>query len=144
MAESDVDAQADEIIDLVGELVARVWGHFTARAAELGLSVPEAKALGALEPDDDVSMRTLAARVHANPSNITVVVARLEGRGLIVRQSAGERQDRRIKGVRLTESGRAMRQRLAERTAAEHPGVHGLSAHQRETFLRILRRLHQQ
>jgi DNA-binding MarR family transcriptional regulator len=141
VARSDVDAQADEIIDLVGELVARVWGHFTARAAELGLSVPEAKALGALEPDDDVSMRTLAARVHANPSNITVVVARLEGRGLITRRSAG---DRRVKGVRLTQSGLAMRQRLTDRIATEHPAVHGLSANQREAFLRILRRLHQQ
>lgn len=141
MAEPDVDAQAGEIIDLVGGLVARVWGQFTARAAEVGLSVPEAKALQALDLDDEVPMRTLAARVHANPSNITVVVARLEGRGLITRQSAG---DRRVKGVRLTESGRAMRQRLADRIATEHPAVHGLSANQRETFLRILRRLQQQ
>lgn len=141
MAEPDVDTQTGEIIDLVGELVGRVWGQFTARAAELGLSVPEAKALQALEPDDDVPMRTLAARVHANPSNITVVVARLEGRGLITRQSAG---DRRVKGVRLTESGLAMRHRLAGRIATDHPAVQGLSANQRDTFLRILRRLHQQ
>lgn len=141
MAQPDDDAQADEIIDLVGELVGRVWGQFTARAAELGLSVPEAKALQALDPDEDMPMRTLAARVHANPSNITVVVARMEGRGLITRQSAG---DRRVKGVRLTDSGLAMRQRLADRIATEHPAVHGLSANQRETFLRILRRLHQQ
>lgn len=141
MAEPDVDAQEREIVELVGELVARVYGHFTARVAELGLSMPEAKALGALEPGDDVPMRTLAARVHANPSNITVVVARLEGRGLITRQSTG---DRRVKGVRLTESGIAMRDRMTERMAAEHPAVRGLSANQRETFLRILRRLHQQ
>lgn len=141
MSASDVDAQAGEIIELVGQLAGRVWGQFTTRAAELGLSVPEAKALLALDPDDAMPMRTLAIRVHANPSNITVVVARLEGRGLITRRSTG---DRRVKGVRLTESGIALRHRLADRIAAEHPAVHGLSANQRETFLRILRRLHQQ
>jgi len=31
-------------------------------------------------------MRVLAARVHANPSNLTVIVGRLEARGLLTRE----------------------------------------------------------
>ncbi|HEX3811629.1 MAG TPA: MarR family transcriptional regulator [Mycobacteriales bacterium] len=129
-----------EIIDHVNGLVGRVWAQFTARVAELGLSMPEAKALQALEPDQDVPMRTIAARLHANPSNVTVVVSRLEGRGLITRSSA---DDRRVKGVRLTEAGLALRDRLTDRIAVDHPAVAGLSANQRESLLRILRRLTQ-
>jgi DNA-binding MarR family transcriptional regulator len=135
-----VDAQTREIVDLVGALVVRVWTQFNARVAECGLTVPEAKALQALEPDDDVPMRTVAARLHANPSNVTLVISRLEARGLITRQSA---EDRRVKGVRLTDAGLAMRQRLADRIAVDHPALAGLSDNQRESLLRILRRLDQ-
>ena len=39
-------------------------------------------------------MRALAARLHANPSNVTVIVARLEARGLLERQVS---DDRRVK-----------------------------------------------
>ena len=136
--DSKVDA---EIIDHVGALLARSWAQFNARVAEAGLSMPEAKALLALEPDQDVPMRTVAALMHANPSNVTVVVTRLEARGLIGRQSGG---DRRVKSVRLTEAGLALKQRLAKRMATDHPALIGLSANQRQTFLRILRRLSQE
>ena len=134
------EAQAREIIDQINGLVGRVWAHFTARAAEVGLSVPEAKALQAVEIDQDVPMRTIAARLHANPSNVTVVISRLEARGLISRTAGA---DRRVKGVRLTASGQALRDRLDDRLAAEHPALNGLSANQRESLLRLLRRLGQ-
>src|SRR5438046_501617 len=53
-----------EIASLAGALVGRIFTHYQARAAELSLSLPEAKALGALEPGRPLSMRELAARVH--------------------------------------------------------------------------------
>ena len=140
VAESRDSKVEAEIIDHVGALVARSWAQFNARVAEVGLSMPEAKALLALESGQDVPMRTVAALMHANPSNVTVVVSRLEARGLITRQSG---EDRRVKSVRLTEAGLALKQRLAERMATDHPALMGLSPNQRETFLRILRRLSQ-
>ena len=94
-----VEPVSRQIVDLANELVGRIWGHFTARAAELNLSIPEAKALSNLEADQAMPMRALAARLHANPSNVTVIVARLEARGLLERQVS---DDRRVKGVRLT------------------------------------------
>lgn len=133
-------ADAIEIIQLATELVGRVWGHFTARAAELDLSVSEAKALLSLEPDQAMRMRSLAARVHANPSNVTVIVARLEARGLLTRQVSA---DRRVRSVRLTRAGLELRTRLDARLHADHPAVMRLSAAERRDLLRLLRRLSQ-
>lgn len=128
----------DEIIQLATELVGRIWGHFGARAAEADLSVTEAKALLSLEPEQAMPMRALAARVHANPSNVTVIVDRLEARGLLSRQVSA---DRRVRGVRLTPAGLAMRAQLDARLRADHPALANLSAEEQRDLLRVLRRL---
>ena len=129
-----------ELIALAHELVVRIWGHLMARAAELNLSVAEAKALQNLEADQSLPMRTLAARLHANPSNVTVVVSRLEARGLASRDVGS---DRRVKGVRLTGAGQAMRRKLEARQLTDHPAVRGLSEPERRKLLHLLRRLQQ-
>jgi DNA-binding MarR family transcriptional regulator len=127
-----------ELAGLAAELIGRIWNHYQARAAELSLSMPEAKALGALEPGRSLPMRELAARIHASPSNLTVTVDRLEARGLIVRASG---DDRRVKSVQLTEAGLALRQRLDERMVDDHPALRGLDAAQRRALLELLRAL---
>src|SRR5713101_3783628 len=121
-----------ELVTLANELVGRIWGHFTARAAELNLSLAEAKALQNLEPGQAMPMRALAARLHSNPSNVTVVVARLEARNLL---------ERRVRGVRLTSTGQTLKQKLEARLVADHPAVRGLSEADQQTLLAILRRL---
>ena len=127
-----------ELVALTNDLVGRIWGHFTARAAELNLSLTEAKALQHLEPGQAMPMRALAARLHSNPSNVTVVVARLEARNLLERQVS---DDRRVKGARLTHAGQEMKQKLEARLIADHPAVRGLSPAEQQTLLAILRRL---
>lgn len=141
MAVSSVAPAADvslEIIDLANALTVRIFGHLMARAAELNLSLAEAKALQHLEPDRAMPMRELAARLHANPSNVTVVVARLEARGVLAREGSG---DRRVKGVRLTAAGAELRARLEARLLAEHPATRGLTEAEQRQFLEVLRRL---
>jgi DNA-binding MarR family transcriptional regulator len=132
------DPPAAEIVALANELVGRIWGHFAARAAELSLSVPEVKALTNLQADQAMPMRALAARLHANPSNVTVIVARLEARGLLERQVS---DDRRVKCVRLTPGGVAMRRTIETRLIADHPAVRGLTQSEQDTLLSLLRRL---
>jgi DNA-binding MarR family transcriptional regulator len=127
-----------ELVQLANELVGRIWGHFTARAAELNLSVAEAKALQHLDPDQALPMRALAARLHANPSNITVIVARLEARGVLERQVS---PDRRVKGVRLTPTGLDLRRKLEARLVVDHPAVRGLSAVDQQRLLALFRQL---
>jgi DNA-binding MarR family transcriptional regulator len=133
-----VDSVSAEIVELAGELVGRIWSHYTARAAELNLSIPEAKALANLEADCSMPMRGLSARLHANPSNVTVIVARLEARGLLERQVS---DDRRVKGVRLTAAGLELRRRLEARLIADHPAARGLTPAEQDTLLQLLRRL---
>jgi DNA-binding MarR family transcriptional regulator len=120
--------------------VGRIWFQFSARIAEFNLSVPEAKALQSLEPDRPLPMRELSARLHANPSNVTVVVGRLEARGLVSRRGG---DDRRVRSVLLTGAGVDLRRRLAIRLADDHPAVSGLSSSRRDALLRLLRRLSQ-
>jgi DNA-binding MarR family transcriptional regulator len=127
-----------ELVQLANGLVGRIWGHFSARAAELNLSLAEAKALQNLEPGQAMPMRALAARLHSNPSNVTVVVARLEARNLLERQVS---DDRRVKGVRLTSAGQALKRKLEARLIADHPAVRGLSQDDQQVLLGILRQL---
>jgi DNA-binding MarR family transcriptional regulator len=138
MAGSTDDEVTREIIALADQLVGRIWFQFSARIAEFNLSVPEAKALQSLEPDRPLPMRELSARLRANPSNVTVVVGRLEARGLVSRRGG---DDRRVKSVLLTSAGVDLRRRLANRLTDDHPAVSGLSSSQRDALLRLLRRL---
>ena len=63
---------------------------------------------------------------------------RLEARNLLERQVS---DDRRVKGVRLTSGGLALKHKLEARLIADHPAVRGLSSTDRQTLLAILRRL---
>ena len=141
LSASEEEQATREIIGLADRLVGRIWVQFQARAAEFNLSVPEAKSLQVLEPERPVSMRELATRLGANPSNVTVAVGRLEARGLVSRPGS---EDRRVRGVLLTDRGRDLRRRLELRLAQDHPAVSGLSPSQREALRRILRRLSEQ
>ena len=132
------DDPTREVITLATGLVSRMWAHHQARVAEFDLSQPEAKALLNLEPDRCLSMRELSALLHANPSNVTVAVGRLEARGLVGRQGA---DDRRVRGVLLTPAGVALRRRLEARLADDSPAVRGLSRDERRTLRDVLLQL---
>jgi len=139
VAASD-DQLTREVVALANALVGRMWAHHQARVAEFDLSGPEAKALLHLEPDRALSMRELSALLHANPSNVTVTVGRLEARGLISRRGG---DDRRVRGVMLTEAGLALRDRLDVRLLDDSPAVRGLDRSQREALRVLLRQLDQ-
>ena len=88
----------------------RVHAHFAAVVAELDLAPMQAKALHELEVEQPISMRELARRLGADPSNVTGLIDRLEARGLVERRP--DPNDRRIKGLALTPAGASLRQRL--------------------------------
>jgi len=83
---------------------------------ELNLTEALADALWQLNPPDGpLPRRTLAERLHCDPSNVTFLVDRLEERGLAERfDNPG---DRRVKAVALTAAGVAARDRLIATTA---------------------------
>src|ERR1700732_4270216 len=94
----------EEIVQLVLELSKTLVSHYQARLAELQLTSPQAMLLHHL--DDPLPMNEVAGKLHCDPSNVTGIVDRLEGRGLIERQHLTK--DRRGKEPPLKgEGGRA-------------------------------------
>jgi MarR family transcriptional regulator, organic hydroperoxide resistance regulator len=102
-----------EVVGLWFEVHARLEAHFTELAGQYGLTAVQTKVLLTLQPDDAMTMRTLAGRLQYDASNLTGVVDRLEELGAVRRQP--HPHDRRAKGVLLTESGQRMRNAFWER-----------------------------
>jgi DNA-binding MarR family transcriptional regulator len=101
-----------EVVGLWFEMQARLEAHFTALAAEYGMSAVQAKVLLVMQPAGAMTMRTLAGQLQYDASNLTGVVDRLEQLGAVRRESAAH--DRRAKAVVLTAEGQRMRQAFWE------------------------------
>ena len=132
-------AGAEEIVDLVWQLVAEMHQHFHTRIAELGLSPPQAMALRGLDPDEPVPMGALACRLRCDASNVTGIVDRLEAKQLVERRVAAS--DRRVKVLVFTAKGRAVRRRLEAALLDESPPVARLTPAEQRAFRELLRRV---
>lgn len=86
-------------------------------AATLGLTAPQAMALHELR--DPLTMRQLADRMSCEPSNITVVIDKMEKLRLVDRQP--HPHDRRAKRLLLTAHGQELRLRLLDVMTLESP-----------------------
>jgi DNA-binding MarR family transcriptional regulator len=102
-----------DVVGLWFEMQAQLQAHFTELAAQYELSAAQAKVLMQLQPDVAVTMRTLAAQLQYDASNLTGVVDRLEAMKAVRRQA--QPNDRRVKGVVLTDEGKRLRQAFWER-----------------------------
>jgi DNA-binding MarR family transcriptional regulator len=102
---------------LVLDLADRLQRGFALRAAEFGLSGPQAKVLLALRSGEAFPMRALARGLGFDPSNLTGLADRLEERGLIERRP--DPADRRIKALAVTEEGSRLRSDFQQRLAAD-------------------------
>lgn len=126
-----------EASELLLELVGRMHQHFARVAADLGLTPPQ---MGVLKNLDDPSpMGRLASELHCDASNVTWMTDRLSERGLVERTQ--DPLDRRIKRLVLTDAGRKLRTDVESRLRAGVPGLHNLSAEQRETLGRLLQKM---
>ncbi|MEQ4715197.1 MarR family transcriptional regulator [Nonomuraea sp. B19D2] len=133
------DGCVREIIELAGRLHARTHAHYEAKVAETGLSMPQARALMLLSAEEAMSMRALSDLLGANPSNVTITMDRLQGRGLVERDE--QVGDRRVRAVRLSREGAAVKRRLQEGLLAGNPTATRLSTADQKTLRDLLRRL---
>lgn len=81
--------------------------NWRAHAAAAGLSTSQVNALLTLKPGEAVPMRSLAARLDYDASNLSVLVDRLERRGVVERRP--DPGDRRVKALVLTPEGERLR-----------------------------------
>ena len=88
---------------------------WVAKLGELGLAPMQAMALKHLDPESPMPMSALADALRCDNSNVTGIADRLEGAGLVERCPVPN--DRRVKGLVLTERGREMRTDVEQRWA---------------------------
>jgi DNA-binding MarR family transcriptional regulator len=117
----------------------RVHAHFAAVVADLDLAPMQAKALHELDLEQPISMRELARRLGADPSNVTGLIDRLEARGLVERRP--DPNDRRIKGLALTSTGAKLRQRLFARLYSAPRSLAELSQRDQRCLTDVLERI---
>jgi DNA-binding MarR family transcriptional regulator len=107
--------------------------------AALGLSMPQAQAMLELDPDRPVPMNVLAQCLHNDPSNITGLVDRLEGKGLVERRP--HPSDRRVKALVLTDEGRDVRGHLRDMIDEAPPAISQLTHSELRRLRDLLSRL---
>ncbi|MGF7236814.1 MAG: MarR family winged helix-turn-helix transcriptional regulator [Frankia sp.] len=88
-------------------LADRLRAHWAVHAATSGLTTAQVRVLLTVEPGEAVAMRSLAARLDYDASNLSTVVDRLERRGTVERRS--DPHDRRVKALVLTAEGERLR-----------------------------------
>lgn len=88
-------------------LADRLRQQWAAHAAALGLPNAQLKVLLTLRPGEAVPMRSLAAQLDYDASNLSTLVDRLHRRGAVERLA--DPRDRRIKALKLTVDGERLR-----------------------------------
>jgi DNA-binding MarR family transcriptional regulator len=133
------DALAEEISSLFNRAAFRLKDHQFACLEQYKLSPIQANALWRIGPRESVSVGTLADRFWADASNLASPLAALERRGLLTRRPAAH--DRRVRTVRLTAEGRALRERLMTCLFTNPPVVTGLTTRERRALRDLLAKL---
>ncbi|MER5808847.1 MarR family transcriptional regulator [Streptomyces sp. NPDC002033] len=127
-----------EVVELIGDVVARYHMEYEDAAASHQLTGAQARVLTmlSLEP---LPMRRIARKLRCEPSNVTGIVDRLETRGLVERRP--DPADRRVKLAAPTEEGLQTSERLRESLDFAREPLAGLSAEERTALRDLLRRM---
>ncbi len=126
---------------LLKEASRRYVLRFEARAREISLTLPQCKALVRLEKNQGVSQARLAELAEVDAMTMVRILDRMEADGLLERRP--DPSDRRARCLYLTAKARPLLDeiwRLSEATRAET--FAGIGKAERETFMDVLERLH--
>ncbi|MGQ0774295.1 MAG: MarR family winged helix-turn-helix transcriptional regulator [Pseudonocardiales bacterium] len=134
MSTSAEGAEFVELAMALYELIERLRGEQEEAAALVRLTPAQATVLTSLAAP--MSMRSLAQRMHCDPSNITGIVDRLEDKGLVERSA--DPKDRRVKRVAPTSAGRETLARFHDELARVS-SLTKLSPQVRQNLLKAVR-----
>jgi len=108
------------LVDQLIGLGPLVTGIMKGVVDDVGLTESQANLLWLVPPDaGPVPLKELAARLHCDPSNVTLLSAKLEERGLARR--AQHPEDGRVRTLVLTPAGRKVRERLLSNAYTRSP-----------------------
>ncbi|MER8094070.1 MarR family winged helix-turn-helix transcriptional regulator [Streptomyces goshikiensis] len=129
-----------EVVELIGDVVARYHVEYEQAAGRHQLTGAQAKVLTMLAVEAaPMPMRKIAQKLRCEPSNITGIVDRLETRGLVERLP--DPADRRVKLAAPTEEGLQTADRLRESLDFAREPLGGLSTAERTALRDLLRRM---
>jgi DNA-binding MarR family transcriptional regulator len=128
------DELTSDVLGLFAAITRRYTQESEAAGAVHQLTPLQVKAL--LAAEEPVPMRRIAERLHAEPSNVTTIVDRLEARGLVERRP--DPGDRRVKLVAATPAGRATATDLRTRMPFAAAPLTRLTGGQRESLRDLL------
>ncbi|WP_063746716.1 MarR family winged helix-turn-helix transcriptional regulator [Catenuloplanes japonicus] len=130
------DELAASLLSQMMSISGQISGRMREGLDRLGLTEPTANLLWLLRPDvDPLPLRKLAALLHCDPSNITLLSAQLEQRGLAERRP--HPRDGRVRTLVLTPAGQDVRQRLID-AVARHSPLAGLTLDEQHQLDRLL------
>lgn len=127
-----------DVITSLALLTTRFFADYEAAAGAHELSGAQARLL-ALVVTEPRPMRRLALMMHCEPSNITGLVDRLEGNGLVERQA--DPRDRRVKVIAPTAAGRELSERVRADLGFAAEPLAGLARTERVQLRDLLRRM---
>ncbi|KAA2250172.1 MarR family transcriptional regulator [Solihabitans fulvus] len=131
---------APSTAELMGTVAMFCRGYvqdFAEASTSLDLTSTQAKALALL--GEPTAMGELADRLSCDASNATLLVDRLERRGLVERHA--DRADRRVKKVVATAEGNKVAAQVRERMQATIAALDALGPEDRRTLHDLLDRL---
>lgn len=115
-----------EITEALWKLLASGKPRFPMIAAEFDLSPQQLHIMRMLHERETLPMGQIAELLYCDASNVTLLVDRLEERGLIERRP--DPADRRVKQIAVTAAGRKLQRKVLERLFEPPAGITELSA----------------
>ncbi|MEC4016158.1 MarR family winged helix-turn-helix transcriptional regulator [Streptomyces sp. H27-D2] len=135
---SRTDPLTQEVVELIGAVVARYYEEYEQAAAKHSLTGAQARVLGLLS-HEPMPMRRIAKKLKCEPSNVTGIVDRLEVRGLAERRP--DPVDRRVKLAAATEKGQETAARLRGSLDFAREPLAGLTELERAVLRDLLKRM---
>lgn len=136
VADTEPRTAGREAWQLLYRLFPGIRANLLAVWADLELTPAQGRLLQYLDPGRPVPMAELASIHCCDASNITVLVDKLESRGLIERTTG--LADRRVKNVAVTRAGAELRARLLERVAEPPAFISALTPLEQRTLRDLL------
>jgi len=110
-----------EIIQLQQQLGYALRQYAPEAWMDLSLTIGQLKSLIFIDFEGSTNLRKLATALRVTPPNMTAIVDRLVGQGLVSRQDNPE--DRRMLILRTTDEGKALLAKLRERRISLMSGI---------------------
>jgi MarR family transcriptional regulator, organic hydroperoxide resistance regulator len=130
-------SKAQELWALLVASLAGWESRMNEASAAAGLSPVVAWALTQLDPEQPISQKELAKRLHCNPSTVVDPTDRLEEAGYVVRRP--KPADRRVNVLVVTPKGAAVRKQLITRLLQPPAAFRNVSAKEYARFREVLR-----